>query len=50
MTDNDYKLIERGRDNEMLALLEWLKDEDHIPWGCQWTNAELLERFKNRNK
>lgn len=52
MTDHEYKLIERGIDNELLALLEWVR---HSESGETWWRGiiydeELLERFKNRDK
>lgn len=56
MTDHEHKLIERGIDNEMLALLEWVR-LNFIARGDLWWEAgtyhddeQLLERFKNRNK
>lgn len=56
MTNAEYKLIERGHDNEMLALLEWVRLNyiavSELWWeaGSFYTDAELLDRFKNRNK
>lgn len=59
MTDNENKLIERGRDNDMLALLEWVRKLGKIGLQySQWwedgvtalSDEEVFDRFKNKNK